>query len=204
MSSQTREHRERRLVVAITGASGSIYGLEFLKRAAGIWDRIWLTVSSNALAVASLEVGLKGFDPARDLGLGDLAERVTLMSPRDLTAPPSSGSYRYDGMVVVPCSMGTLGRIANGISSDLTGRIADVCLKERRRLVLVTRETPLSAIHLRNMLTLAEAGATILPAAPGFYHRPQSVGDLVDFIVARILQSLGVGQDVLPGWREDE
>ncbi len=191
-------------MVAITGASGSVYGLEFLKQAARLWDRVWLTTSTNALAVASHEVGLKGFDPERDLGLGPLAPRVTLLSSRDLTAPPSSGSCRYDGMVIVPCSMGTLGRIANGVSSDLTSRIADVCLKERRRLVLVTRETPLSSIHLRNMLTLAEAGATILPAAPGFYHRPESVKDLVDFIVARILQSLGVDQDILPGWREED
>lgn len=204
MTSQTEQHPERRLVVAITGASGFLYGLEFLRRAVRIWDRVWLTTSSNALSVAQYEAGLKGFDPRADLGLGEYASRVSVLDPRDLSAPPSSGSCRYDGMVIVPCSMGTLGRIANGISSDLTTRIADVCLKERRRLILVTRETPLSTIHIRNMLAAAEAGATVLPASPGFYHRPESVGDLVDFVVARILQSLGVEQDVLPGWREQE
>ncbi len=204
MTAQTEQHLQRRLVVAITGASGFVYGLEFLRRAVRIWDRVWLTTSSNALAVAQYEAGLTGFDARDDLGLGEYASRVSVLDPRDLSAPPSSGSCRYDGMVIVPCSMGTLGRIANGISSDLTTRIADVCLKERRRLILVTRETPLSTIHIRNMLAAAEAGATVMPASPGFYHRPESVGDLVDFVVARILQSLGVEQDVLPGWREEE
>ena len=100
--------------------------------------------------------------------------------------------------------MGTLGRIASGVSTDLTARIADVCLKERRRLVLVTRETPLSAIHLRNMLELQEAGAVVMPAAPGFYHRPRTVDDLVSFVVARMLQALGVEQHLVKGWGEQE
>lgn len=195
---------EKRIAVSITGASGTLYGIRFIQQAARIWDRVWLTWSGNALAVAKQELDLDGFHPEKDLQLGQYATRVSIMSAKDLTAPPSSGSYSYEGLVVVPCSMGTLGRIANGISSDLTTRIADVCLKERRKLILVNRETPLSTIHLRNMLTAAEAGATIMPAAPGLYHRPQSVDDMVDFVVARILQSLGVGQSLVPGWREDE
>lgn len=201
---QQGEHRERRLVVAITGASGSVYATEFLKQAVRFWDRVWLTTSSNALVVARHELGLNGFDPSTDLGLGELADRVTVLSSRDLAAPPSSGSCRYDGMVIVPCSMGTVGRVANGVSSDLISRVADVCLKERRKLVMVPRETPLSSIHLRNMLTAAEAGATILPAAPGMYHRPQSVQEMVDFVTARILQSLGVDQDLMDSWGEGE
>lgn len=200
----TKTEGEKRIAVSITGASGTLYGIRFIQQAARIWDRVWLTWSGNALAVAKQELDLDGFHPERDLKLGQYASRVSIMSAKDLTAPPSSGSYRYDGLVVVPCSMGTLGRIANGISSDLTTRIADVCLKERRKLILVNRETPLSTIHLRNMLAAAEAGATIMPAAPGLYHRPQSVDDMVDFVVARILQSLGVDQSLVPGWREDE
>ncbi len=195
---------ERRLAVSITGASGAIYAVRFLREAVRIWDRIWLTFSDNALAVAQHELGLRGFDPARDLGLGDYASRVSLMGASDMSVPPSSGSYRCDGLVIVPCSMGTLGRVASGVSTDLTARIADVCLKERRGLVLVTRETPLSAIHLRNMLALQEAGAVVMPAAPGFYHRPRTVDDLVSFVVARMLQALGVEQHLVKGWGEEE
>ncbi|MEI6916465.1 MAG: UbiX family flavin prenyltransferase [Armatimonadota bacterium] len=202
MSAQDSPKQESRIVVSLGGASGSAYGVEFLKQAVRIWDKVHLTFTSQALAVAEHELGITGFDPEKDLGLGEYASRVHLMNPKDLAAPPSSGSYRYDGMVVVPCSMGTLGRIAHGISNDLTTRIADVCLKEKRKLVLVTRETPLSLIHLHNMLTIAEAGAVVLPASPGLYHKPQSVQDMIDFIVARMLQSIGVDQQVLAGWKE--
>lgn len=195
---------ERRLAVSITGASGTIYAVRFLREAAKVWDRIWLTWSGNALSVARHEMGLDGFEPVRDLALGDLAGRVSIISSSDLGAPPSSGSYRYEGLAVVPCSMGTLGRIANGVSDDLTSRMADVCLKERRTVVLVTRETPLSAVHLRNMLAARDAGAVVMPAAPGFYHRPSSVEDLADFVVARMLQAFGVEQRLLAGWGEEE
>jgi len=107
-------------------------------------------------------------------------------------------------MVIVPCSMGTAGRIANGISDDLVTRAADVCLKEHRRLILVVRETPWNLIHLRNMTQLTEAGATILPASPGFYYKPKSVEDVADFIVARIMQQLGISQEVVPQWQFTE
>ena len=119
------------------------------------------------------------------------------MDKKDYFSPPASGSFRHDGMVIVPCSMGTAARIAHGISDDLVTRAADVCLKERRKLILVPRETPWNLIHLRNMTLLAEAGATIVPAAPGFYHKPKSIDDLVDFMVGRILQQLGIEQTLI-------
>ncbi len=199
-----RTEGERRLVVAITGASGAVYGVEFLRQAVRIWDRVWLIVSTNGAEVARHELGLTGFHPADDIRLGDYASRVSLLSPDDLAAAPSSGSCSYDGLVVAPCSMGTLGRIASGVSTDLVCRVADVCLKERRRLVLLTRETPLSLIHLRNMETVAAAGATVMPAAHGFYHRPQSLQDVVDFMTARMLQALDVPQDLIAPWGESE
>jgi flavin prenyltransferase len=194
---------ERRLIVAMTGASGAIYGVRFLEQAARHFDRVYLIVSEQAAQVAAHELG-RPVAPdrvtvealvGRDLG------NVTLVDRRDYFTPPASGSFRHEGMVIVPCSMGTAGRIANGISDDLTTRAADVCLKERRRLVLVVRETPFNLVHLRNLTQLAEAGATVLPASPGFYHRPRSIDELVDTIVARALQQLGVEQRIVPEWQ---
>ncbi len=202
MSNPFQAKSEHRLVVAITGASGAIYGIEFLKRAVRVWDKIWLTISQNASDVVRHELGLEGLDTVCSLGLGEYSSRVDLLRATDLAAAPSSGSCRYDGMVIVPCSMGTLGRVAHGISADLTSRIADVCLKEQRKLILVTRETPLSIVHIKNMLAAAEAGAVVMPASPGFYHNPESVQDMVDFITARIFNALGVEQNIMKGWRE--
>jgi flavin prenyltransferase len=127
-----------------------------------------------------------------------------LYDENDFTAPFASGSFRCEGMVVVPCTMGTLGGIAAGISQNLIHRAADVCLKERRKLVLVPRETPLNQIHLENMLRLSRAGGIVLPAMPGFYHHPQSVTDLVRFVVARILEQLGIAQDLVKPWDAGE
>ena len=137
--------------------------------------------------------------------LGDDSDwaNVHFLDAKDYFTPPASGSFVHDGMVVIPCSMGTLGRIAHGISSDLTTRAADVCLKERRRLILVARDTPLNLIQLRNMVAVTEAGAVVLPAAPAFYHRPRTVEDLVDTVVARVLQNLGLPQDLQPQWAVD-
>jgi 4-hydroxy-3-polyprenylbenzoate decarboxylase len=129
---------------------------------------------------------------------------ITFLNPKDYFSPPASGSFVHDGMVVIPCSMGTLGRIAGGISNDLTTRAADVCLKERRKLILVTRDTPLNLIHLRNMVTVTEAGAIVLPAVPAFYYQPKTVEDVVDTVVARVLQNLGVPQDLMPEWQNSE
>ena len=133
----------------------------------------------------------------------DLPSGISVYSETDFTAPFASGSFLSAGMVVAPCSMGTLGSIASGISQNLIHRAADVCLKEGRRLVLVPRETPLNAIHLENMLRLSRAGAVILPAMPGFYHQPRAVDDLVRFVVARIIEQLHLPQTLVPPWAQD-
>lgn len=190
-----------RLVVGVTGASGAIYAQRFLRHASRHYDEIFLTLSDQAIQVAQTELGTA---PNRD---GDLspwlgveARNIRLVNERDYFTPPASGSFRHDGMVVVPCSMGTVGRIAGGISNDLLTRAADVCLKEGRKLILVPREMPWNVIMLRNLATLAEAGATILPACPAWYTRPQSLEELADTVVARILQQLGVDHGLQAEW----
>ena len=132
--------------------------------------------------------------------LGDEYPQIKLLKPKDYFTPPASGSFRHDGMVIVPCSMGAAGRIANGVSDDLLTRSADVCLKEGRKLILVPREMPWNLIMLRNLTQLAEAGATILPASPAWYNRPQTIEDLADTVVARILQNLGIEQKIVAEW----
>ncbi len=193
---------ERKLVMAITGASGSIYAVRFLEAILEHFDKIYLTLTENAATVIKTELGIDF--PADKLDtqslLGKYYSKVEIFPPNDLSAPPCSGSVRHQGMVVIPCSMGTAGRIASGISNDLVTRAADVCLKERRPLILVIRETPLNLIHLRNLTALAEAGATILPAAPGFYHNPKTIEDLVSFVVCRAMQQLGLTEVPLPEW----
>lgn len=198
--------QERRLVVAITGASGSIYGIRFLESILEHYDRIYLTVSENAASVIRTELGIDVPSDPMDTHalLGKYCEKVEVCSRCDLAAPPSSGSVRHEGMVIIPCSMGTAGRIASGVSNDLTTRAADVCLKERRKLIMVVRETPLNLIHLRNLTTLAEAGATILPATPAFYNNPKSVEDIVEFVVARVMQQLGLKHPRVPEWQRVE
>lgn len=191
-----------RLVVGVTGASGAIYAQRFLREAVRHYETVYLILSRQAIQVAQTELGV---DPIKDglctqSWLGEDAARVTLLNDRDYFTPPASGSFVHDGMVVVPCSMGSAGRIANGISNDLLTRSADVCLKEGRKLILVPREMPWNLIMLRNLTQLAEAGATILPASPAWYHHPQSLEDLADTVVARILQSLGVEQTLVRPW----
>ena len=185
----------KRLVVAVTGASGAPYAVRFLEQAARHCDEIYLTLSSNADAVLKTEL---------DLEWGSVLEglpNVELLSRKNYFTPPASGSFRHDGMVIVPCSMGTAGRIASGISDDLATRAADVCLKEGRKLILVPREMPWNLIHLRNMTALAEAGAVILPASPAFYHQPKTIDDLIDTVVARILQNLGIDHGLHAEWQ---
>jgi 4-hydroxy-3-polyprenylbenzoate decarboxylase len=197
---------ERRLVTAITGASGAPYAVRFLEEAANYYHEIYVAVSDQALQVISLETG-RTVTPSTlsaETLLGRPCPALKFVDKKDYFSPPASGSFRHDGMVIVPCSMGTAGRIANGISDDLVTRAADVCLKEGRKLILVPRETPWSLIHLRNLTQLAEAGATILPAAPGFYHKPRSIDDLVNHVVGRILQQLGIEQKLVPQWQVQE
>jgi 4-hydroxy-3-polyprenylbenzoate decarboxylase len=183
---------EKHLIVAITGASGAAYARMLLHTLSQEAIRIHLVASQAGKSVYDLEIGKSLED--------DLPQGVSFYDENDLTAPFASGSFLSKGMVVVPCSMGTLAAIANGISRNLILRAAFVCLKEGRRLVLVPRETPLNSIHLRNMLRLSKAGGIILPAMPGFYHQPQAVDDLVRFIVARIIEQLQMSQNLLPPW----
>jgi len=192
------------LVVAITGASGTVYAQRLLQRALDHFETIGLTISRHAFRVMQEELELEAtpadFRPEMLLPGIAGADRIYYHGPHDFDAPFASGSAAPDALVVVPCSMGTLGRIAAGASDDLLTRAADVMLKERRKLILVPRETPLSLIHLRNMLAVTEAGAVVMPAAPGFYHRPQRVEELVDFIVFRILDHLGVRDPSARRW----
>jgi flavin prenyltransferase len=200
------EQSTGRLIVAMTGASGAPYAIRFLQEAARHYKEIYVALSDQAVQVIGLETG-RAIDPrhpSSEALIGFPCPAIRFVDRKDYFTPPASGSFRHDGMVIVPCSMGTAARIAHGVSDDLVTRAADVCLKERRRLILVPRETPWNLIHLRNMTLLAEAGATILPAAPGFYHKPRTVEDLVDFIVARILQQLGIDQQLLPQWQHQE
>lgn len=184
----------------MTGASGAPYAvrlLEVLNRAA---VPVWLTISSHGWRLLDQECGI-GSEAALKKATGGGWKTVTVFDDADRGATPASGSARTAGMVVCPCSMGTLAAIAHGTSRSLVERAADVTLKERRRLVLVTRETPLSLIHARNIVAVTEAGATVLPASPGFYHRPEKVADLIDFVVQRILDQLGIVAELAPRWK---
>ena len=180
-------------VVALTGASGSIYGIRLLKALRGHKTVI---VSDDAAAIAEQETGL-GREEIESLGDGHF-------SNSDLAAPVSSGSVKFDAMVIIPCSASTMSKIACGIADNLITRVASVALKERRKLVLVVRETPLSTIHLSNMERLSSAGAVILPACPAFYPSPKTVDDMVDFVVGRVLDVLGVENRLYKRWAGKE
>jgi 4-hydroxy-3-polyprenylbenzoate decarboxylase len=196
----------RKLVVAVTGASGAIYAQRLLMHSVDHFDEIYLCLSTQAIQVASTElnISLSREKFSTEEWLGKDYPQVKLLNEKDFFTPPASGSFRHDGMVIVPCSMGTAGRIANGISNDLVTRAADVCLKEGRKLILVPREMPWNLIHLRNMTQLTEAGATILPACPAWYTQPKTLEELADTVVARILQNLGVDQNIQKQWMLDE
>ena len=186
----------------ITGASGAPYAVRLLRALNESGTPVRLIVSGYGLRLLAEESGIEGVDGLR-AATGDWS-KVELYDSLDRGATPASGSAPSAGMVVCPCSMGTLASIAAGTSRNLVERAADVALKERRPLILVPRETPLSLIHLENMTRLTRAGATILPAAPGFYHRPQSIDDLVDFVAARILDHLGVEHGIGARWKSGE
>ncbi len=178
---------KKEFVVGVTGASGAVYAhrlLDVLCREA----RVHIIVSDVARQIATYEgVTFDGF-------------HASYHANDKLFASIASGSHRFDGMVVIPCSSKTLAAIANGYADNLITRTADVCLKEHRTCILVTREMPLSKIHIRNMLAAEDAGATIMPASPGFYHRPEAISDLVDMVVARVLDHLGVENDLIQRW----
>ncbi len=195
--------------IGITGASGAPYARTILSELLQTGHRVFAVMSHSGRKVLDVECGISltgnteaDLDPMLEwIGSPNAGDRLTLLHHEDVAAPIASGSYPTNGMAVVPCSGGTLGRIANGISGGLIERAADVCLKERRRLVLVPRETPLSLIHLRNMTAAAEAGAVVLPASPGFYHSPRTVQDLVDTVAGRVLHHLGVESPLLRQWQ---
>jgi flavin prenyltransferase len=198
------------ITVAITGASGFIYGLRLLQFLLNEDFKVDLILSKTAFKVAQLESNL-------NLQAEDILESkkqilnhlnlinnksLNLWSESNLAASISSGSYQSEGMIIIPCSMGCLGRIANGISDDLIARCADVCLKERNKLILVARETPLNTIHLQNMLTLSQLGAIILPAMPAFYHQPKDINDLINFVVGKTLDSFGIDHRLFKRWAQ--
>jgi flavin prenyltransferase len=187
------------IVLAVTGASGAPYGLRLLQVLAGHHVPVWLIPSSHGMRLLRDECGIDSIEALQAATGGDWSS-VTVFPDSDRGALPASGSRRTSGMVVCPCSMGTVAAIAGGTSRSLVERAADVTLKERRRLILVPRETPLSLIHLRNLVAAAEAGAIVIPAAPGFYHRPTQVSELVDFIVQRILDHLELDIEIARRW----
>ena len=188
-------------MLAVTGASGAPYGVRLLEVLAGHRIPLWLIVSSHGWRLLKQECGIGTLASLKRAtgGAGNWS-RVTIFSDDDRGAKPASGSQPTAGMVICPCSMGTVSAIAQGSSRSLVERAADVTLKERRRLILVPRETPLSLIHLRNLVQVTEAGGLVIPAAPGFYHRPTKVEDLIDFIVQRVLDHLDLGIELSKRW----
>jgi len=189
---------DRPVVLAITGASGAPYAVRLLQVLGRASVPTWLIVSGHGWRLLQEECGIADESALRK-ATGPWRS-VELLPDSDRGAAAASGSRKTAGMVICPCSMGTVAAVAHGTSRSLIERAADVTLKEGRKLILVPRETPLSLVHLRNLTAAAEAGATILPAAPGFYHRPATVSELVDFIVQRILDRLELGIDIAPRW----
>jgi len=200
---------ENHIILALTGASGAPYALRLLELLLQAGVRVDLIFSKAAQMVLAMEAGLDV--PARPAGVAQLfqdryavrPDQLRVYGREDWLAPAASGSHTARAMVVCPCTMGTLAAIATGMSDNLIQRAADVMIKERRQLLLVPRETPFSAIHLENMLKLSRLGVTILPANPGFYYKPETIDELVDFVVARILDHLQVAHTLMPRWGED-
>ncbi len=189
------------VVLAITGASGAPYAVRLLRALAELRVPTWLIVSSHGWRLLQTESGVADLAELRlAVGESGFDESVRVFDDNDRGALPASGSARTSGMIVCPCSMGTVSAIAHGTSRSLVERAADVTLKERRKLLLVPRETPLSLVHLENLTAVTRAGAIVLPAAPGFYHGPQAISDLVDFIVARMLDQFEIEHTVGRRW----
>jgi flavin prenyltransferase len=206
--SEHHQHWPKTITVALTGASGSQYGLRLVECLLDAGIRVYLLISQAGQVVLKMEADLEV--PARPAEaeaffldhFGAQPGQLRVFGRQQWTAPVASGSNPPDAMVICPCTTGTLASIAAGVSTSLIDRAADVTMKESRKLILVIRETPFTAIHLENMLRLARAGAVIMPANPGFYFKPKRVDEVVDFMVARILDHLGVSNDLVPRWGE--
>jgi 4-hydroxy-3-polyprenylbenzoate decarboxylase len=197
---------KEKITLAITGASGSAYALRVLECLVAADIQVYVLCSTAARIVFDTEVDLK-LPSSPDAASKYLSEKfkakpeqLTVFGKEQWFSPVASGSAAPKKMVVCPCSTGTLAAISQGMSDNLIERAADVVIKERGQLILVPRETPFSTIHLQNMLTLSQMGVTIMPAAPGFYHQPQSINDLIDFMVGRMLDHLGIDQKIMPRW----
>lgn len=206
MSLTTENNFKSPITLAITGASGSAYALRLIECLVAANHQIYLLYSSAARVVFDTEVNLK-VPGAPDAASAFFTEKykakdgqITVFGKEQWFSPVASGSAAPKKMVVCPCSTGTLAAISQGMSDNLIERAADVVIKERGQLIMVPRETPFSTIHLQNMLTLSQQGVTIMPAAPGFYHNPESIDDLIDFMVGRILDHLDISQDIMPRW----
>ena len=196
----------KKITLAITGASGSAYALRLLECLVAADYQVFLLCSSAGRVVLDTELNFKlpaSPDSASDLLVEKFqtkAEQIKVFGKEQWFSPVASGSAAPKQMVVCPCSTGTLAAISQGMSDNLIERAADVVIKERGQLILMVRETPLSTIHLTNMLSLSQQGVTIMPAAPGFYHQPDSINDLIDFMVGRVLDHLGIEQKIMPRW----
>ncbi|WP_430515289.1 UbiX family flavin prenyltransferase [Cytobacillus firmus] len=193
MSNSSQVPRKKRILVGITGASGSLYAYTLIRALHQLEIETHLIATEMGEKVMQFECGVK---------MDELKEYAAIHSNRNLFAAVASGSFKTDGMVIVPCSMNTLGAIANGVGDTLLSRAASVVLKENRKFIIVPREAPFNLIHLRNMTLLAESGACIMPASPGFYHKPTEIWELANFMVARILDMLDIDHELLERWGE--
>ena len=193
-------------IVAVTGASGSIYGIRLIEGLLKSKHKVYLVISKQAFSIIKIETGINwtgntASEIEKKIQKYFSSENIKYYSENNLSAPFSSGSFITDGMFVVPCSMKTLSGIANGYANSLIERAADVMLKEGRRLILSPREMPFSAVHLENMLKLARLGVKIIPPIPAFYHKPKNIKDIIDFVVGKILDSAGVRHNIFKRWK---
>ncbi len=191
-------------VVGITGASGSIYGVRLIRELATRNHHIDVVITNAGKKVMAEELGVSGQKEIENLLVSRKNVQIRIYENDDFTAPFMSGSNIFEAVVIIPCSVGKLSAIANGISGNLLERAADVALKEKRQLLLVVRETPLSLIHLENMVRVVKAGAQVVPAMPAFYHHPKTVDDMVNFVVGKVLNLLKIEHDLCRGWKTGE
>ncbi len=190
-------------VIGITGASGSIYGIRLIQELGLRKHTVNVVITFAGKQVMNEELGVASIEQMDKLGLAETSNNVRIWENDNFEAPFMSGSNAPEAVVIIPCSMGKLAAVANGISGNLLERIADVALKERKQLILVVRETPLSLIHLENMVKVAKAGATVLPAMPAFYHHPKTIDDMVNFVVGKVMNLLRIEHNLFKGWRKE-